>query len=263
MKYVLMLISFSLLIGYYFLNEKEVIGHWHLKNKKLNKTYLTLDVINDSLAYLGLNSIISKTEGTHIKDKKILLFPGSCGSGHFFYKVRNDKIYLKGIHGLGDYEGERCNEGCCDKLKDAIKDIKFRIDLPIVSAKNYNAIVFKDLENDDYETIFFADLKAEHDVFYERKERIGIDGSVADIKDIQYWLELKRNPYLGRKRVIAKIRLIIDKYVNFNEIKGLSTEIKQRLLEVRPDTLAQASRVSGVTPAALSLLAVHMKRELS
>ena len=55
----------------------------------------------------------------------------------------------------------------------------------------------------------------------------------------------------------------IPESLNFNEIKGLSTEIKQRLLEVRPDTLAQASRVSGVTPAALSLLAVHMKRELS
>ena len=52
----------------------------------------------------------------------------------------------------------------------------------------------------------------------------------------------------------------IPEGINFNEIKGLSTEIKQRLKEFRPETLGQASRVSGVTPAALSLLAVHLKR---
>ncbi len=43
-------------------------------------------------------------------------------------------------------------------------------------------------------------------------------------------------------------------------VQGLSNEARQRLAEVRPLTLGQASRVPGVTPAAISLLLIHMKR---
>ncbi len=81
-------------------------------------------------------------------------------------------------------------------------------------------------------------------------------------------IELKFAGYLKRQqeeidRVKKMEKHRIPEGLNFNEITGLSTEIKQRLLEVKPETLAQASRVSGVTPAALSLLAVHMKRVTS
>jgi len=43
-------------------------------------------------------------------------------------------------------------------------------------------------------------------------------------------------------------------------IGGLSNEVKQKLKQQRPETLAQASRISGVTPAALSMLLVHIKK---
>ena len=41
---------------------------------------------------------------------------------------------------------------------------------------------------------------------------------------------------------------------------GLSFEVRQKLTAARPETLGQASRVSGVTPAAVALLLVHLKR---
>ena len=47
---------------------------------------------------------------------------------------------------------------------------------------------------------------------------------------------------------------------NYAEIKGLSNEVKQKLGEARPDTLARASRIPGVTPAAISLLLVQLKK---
>ncbi len=47
---------------------------------------------------------------------------------------------------------------------------------------------------------------------------------------------------------------------DYGNVKGLSNEARQRLAEVRPLTLGQASRVPGVTPAAISLLLIHMKR---
>jgi tRNA uridine 5-carboxymethylaminomethyl modification enzyme len=42
-------------------------------------------------------------------------------------------------------------------------------------------------------------------------------------------------------------------------VKGLSNEVLQKLTAVRPTTVSQASRISGMTPAAVSLLLVHLK----
>jgi len=48
--------------------------------------------------------------------------------------------------------------------------------------------------------------------------------------------------------------------LDYRSVQGLSNEARQRLAEVRPMTLGQAARVPGVTPAAISLLLIHMKR---
>ena len=47
---------------------------------------------------------------------------------------------------------------------------------------------------------------------------------------------------------------------DYSKIKGLSNEVQQKLSEVLPDTLAKAARIPGVTPAAVSLLLVQLKR---
>ncbi|HSN16717.1 MAG TPA: tRNA uridine-5-carboxymethylaminomethyl(34) synthesis enzyme MnmG [Gammaproteobacteria bacterium] len=47
---------------------------------------------------------------------------------------------------------------------------------------------------------------------------------------------------------------------DFAAVAGLSTEVRQRLEQVRPATLGQASRIPGITPAAISLLLVHLKK---
>jgi tRNA uridine 5-carboxymethylaminomethyl modification enzyme len=48
--------------------------------------------------------------------------------------------------------------------------------------------------------------------------------------------------------------------MDYNKVHGLSSEVKQKLAQFRPETLGQAARVSGVTPAAISLLLVYLKR---
>ena len=47
---------------------------------------------------------------------------------------------------------------------------------------------------------------------------------------------------------------------DYTSVSGLSNEIVQKLTQVRPATLGQASRISGVTPAAVSLLAMTVKK---
>lgn len=48
---------------------------------------------------------------------------------------------------------------------------------------------------------------------------------------------------------------------DYDAVGGLSNEVKQKLKQTRPETLAQASRISGVTPAAVSMLLIHLKKQ--
>ncbi|MFC3301976.1 tRNA uridine-5-carboxymethylaminomethyl(34) synthesis enzyme MnmG [Parvularcula lutaonensis] len=55
-------------------------------------------------------------------------------------------------------------------------------------------------------------------------------------------------------------RLAIPSGFDFRALGGLSSEIKERLAQARPENLGQAARIEGMTPAALSLLAIHLKK---
>jgi tRNA uridine 5-carboxymethylaminomethyl modification enzyme len=48
--------------------------------------------------------------------------------------------------------------------------------------------------------------------------------------------------------------------LDYKDVVGLSNEVRQKLIEHRPETIDQASRISGITPAALSLIMVHLKK---
>jgi tRNA uridine 5-carboxymethylaminomethyl modification enzyme len=54
--------------------------------------------------------------------------------------------------------------------------------------------------------------------------------------------------------------LTLPAELDYLQVHGLSAEVQQKLNRHRPDTLGQAARISGVTPAAISLLLVHLKR---
>jgi tRNA uridine 5-carboxymethylaminomethyl modification enzyme len=49
--------------------------------------------------------------------------------------------------------------------------------------------------------------------------------------------------------------------LDFSSIPGLSNEIRQKIVRHRPGTLAQASRIDGMTPAALMLLLAHIRKK--
>ncbi|HEX7811157.1 MAG TPA: hypothetical protein VF460_04555, partial [Burkholderiales bacterium] len=48
--------------------------------------------------------------------------------------------------------------------------------------------------------------------------------------------------------------------LDYGNVRGLSVEVQQKLNKHRPETIGQAERISGMTPAAISLLLVHLKR---
>ena len=49
--------------------------------------------------------------------------------------------------------------------------------------------------------------------------------------------------------------------IDYSLIQGLSNEVRQKLIDVRPQTIGQASRIPGMTPAAVSMLLVHLKKQ--
>ena len=54
--------------------------------------------------------------------------------------------------------------------------------------------------------------------------------------------------------------VVIPSEFEYTEVKGLSNEVLQKLQTVKPETLGQAGRIPGVTPAAVSLLAIMLKK---
>lgn len=81
----------------------------------------------------------------------------------------------------------------------------------------------------------------------------------------QVEIDVKYAGYLGRMQdEIDKVKrneeTLLPESLDYDAIEGLSNEVKQKLKEYRPNTIGQAGRVQGVTPAALSLLLVHLKK---
>ena len=81
----------------------------------------------------------------------------------------------------------------------------------------------------------------------------------------QVEIDAKYSGYIDRQRnEIDRLKrhenTRIPSDFNYAQVKGLSNEVKQKLSEALPETLARASRIPGVTPAAISLLLVQLKK---
>ncbi|HEY8940374.1 MAG TPA: tRNA uridine-5-carboxymethylaminomethyl(34) synthesis enzyme MnmG [Cellvibrio sp.] len=81
----------------------------------------------------------------------------------------------------------------------------------------------------------------------------------------QVEIEAKYSGYIERQqedvnRLRAYENTIIPDDFDYSQVEGLSNEVKQKLIAARPQTLARASRISGITPAAISLVLVYLKK---
>jgi tRNA uridine 5-carboxymethylaminomethyl modification enzyme len=71
------------------------------------------------------------------------------------------------------------------------------------------------------------------------------------------YIERQKTEVARRKRLESQP---LPAELDYAQVRGLSIEVQQKLNRHRPETLGQASRISGITPAAISLLLVHLKR---
>jgi tRNA uridine 5-carboxymethylaminomethyl modification enzyme len=95
-----------------------------------------------------------------------------------------------------------------------------------------------------------------------------VESPVADpVVAEQVEIQAKYEGYIERQRDEVARRTTMESRslpadIDYRQVRGLSAEAQQKLNRYRPETIGQASRISGVTPAAISLLLVHLKRGL-
>lgn len=111
------------------------------------------------------------------------------------------------------------------------------------------------------------DLLARPDVRY--RDLVSLDGvedpQLAETVVEQVEIQAKYAGYIERQsQEIEKNRrheeMKLPEDIDYSQVSGLSIEIQEKLTRQRPTTLGMAGRISGVTPAALSLLRIHLKK---
>ena len=81
----------------------------------------------------------------------------------------------------------------------------------------------------------------------------------------QVEIGIKYHGYIARQadeveRLGANENTRLPADFDYSQVRGLSIEVQQKLAKHKPETIGQASRISGITPAAVSLLLVHLKK---
>ncbi len=118
-----------------------------------------------------------------------------------------------------------------------------------------------------------ADLLARPEVRYENllnaiseKDRNGTEEpEVARQINEQVEIHIKYQGYIDRqeediKKLKRQDNTILPEDFDYAQMQGLSNELKQKLLKARPETIARATRIPGMTPAAISLLLIYLKK---
>jgi len=94
----------------------------------------------------------------------------------------------------------------------------------------------------------------------------GLGPAISDpIAAEQVEIKIKYQGYIDRQLdEIAKLKrhedTVLPNDLDYTEIKGLSNEVMAKLNDLKPESIGQASRVSGITPAAISILLIHLKK---
>jgi tRNA uridine 5-carboxymethylaminomethyl modification enzyme len=111
-----------------------------------------------------------------------------------------------------------------------------------------------------------ADLLRRPEIDYAGlTEIIGNSDSVTEKVAEQIEIQAKYSGYLDRQldeieKAKRHQQTTIPNVIDYATVRGLSTEVRQKLSDHRPETIGQAGRIPGVTPAAISLLMVHLKK---
>ncbi|MEO1946005.1 MAG: tRNA uridine-5-carboxymethylaminomethyl(34) synthesis enzyme MnmG [Methylophilaceae bacterium] len=132
-----------------------------------------------------------------------------------------------------------------------------------VSRETQQAVLGKVL---DHEYSLFELLRRPEVRYQGLLDLIPVDEELPDDVKEQVEIAAKYQGYIDRqKEEIAKQKdsehMKLGDAIDYDQVHGLSMEARQKLVEHKPETIGQAGRVSGITPATISILMIYMKRK--
>ncbi len=154
------------------------------------------------------------------------------------------------------------------RKRDAIAAERARLAATYVNPQSVPASVAERILGQAIEREYaLTDLLRRPDVTYARLHELPGAGTPVDDARVAEQVEIatKYAGYIDRQqdevaRALAQETLRIPPDLDYRDVRGLSTEVQQKLAAGKPETVGQAARISGVTPAAITLLLVHLKR---
>lgn len=98
--------------------------------------------------------------------------------------------------------------------------------------------------------------------------KVGDGVSLTQKESEQIEISVKYEGYISRQKeeiekALRNETMRIPEDINYEEVRGLSFEVREKLKEMKPETLGQAGRISGVTPAAVTLLLIFLSKKKS
>jgi len=168
-------------------------------------------------------------------------------------------------YGLGLVSGEEYGKFTrkreeVERILGRLEEVKLRPEALVIDRlKEFDSPPIKNITS-------LAQLLRRNEIFFEHlrffdRELDGIPEQVANEVETR----IKYEGYIDRQqRQVEKLSRMEDtrlpEKIDYRAVHGLSTEVREKLSKVRPVSLGQASRISGVTPAAIMALQVHLKR---
>ena len=151
--------------------------------------------------------------------------------------------------------------------RDAIEKERGRLERTFIQANSAQAAALSpSLTKPLSREYSLAELLKRPELDYEDLDAVApSESTMTEAVAEQVTIQLKYSGYIDRQqqdidRLQRHEAMVIPEDIDFDQVEGLSNEIRQKLGEIRPSNLARAGRIPGVTPAALSLLLVYLKK---
>ena len=165
------------------------------------------------------------------------------------------------------YEIGLASEERYEKLQNKIVAIEHelhRMENTLLKAKDVNPLLESINSSPLKDSISIYNLLKRPEVFYDFLEPV--DPTRTDLRE-DIWkqceIQIKYQGYISKQlKQVEKFKSLESKIINdidFDKIEGLRLEARQKLNEIKPTSIGQASRISGVSPADISVLLVYME----
>ena len=220
-------------------------------------------ILDRSQAYIGVLIDDIVTKGTNEPYRMMT----SRAEYRLLLRQDNADLRLTEIgHDVGLISDERYNE-FLKKKKNVENEIERIRKLTIKPTEEVNNFLEKNNSSKITAGVKLADLLKRTELNYKKLSEIDNNRPLLTKQEAQeVEIQVKYEGYIKmQEEQVKKFKKLEDKilseHIDYNDIKGLRIEARQKLNKVKPQSIGQASRISGVSPADVSVLLIYLEQQ--